>query len=207
LYSELHGKVCFEDVDRVVPRELPLCIWCDPVRLEWDDAARAELASDPGLRYLTETLTGGVHFRPEGGRDACTLLLLWTYHLEPTTVVFPPRFDPHYPQVVLHGMTQMVPAFARYLDHGRRPFVDGGYYTKTRENRPLIGPTSVPGFHLMCGMSGWGIMAVGAACELLGAHVAGAGTTEFAPWFLLSRYEDPEYRARLERGEFSTGQL
>ena len=43
----------------------------------------------------------GVHFRPEGGRDARTLLLLWTYHLEPTEAVFPPRFDPHYAEVVL----------------------------------------------------------------------------------------------------------
>jgi glycine/D-amino acid oxidase-like deaminating enzyme len=207
LFSELHGKVCFEDVDRVVPRELPLCIWCDPIDLAWDDAERAGLTDDPALRFLTETMTGGVHFRPEGGREARTLLLLWTYHLEPTEVVFPPRFDPHYPDVVLRGMAQMVPEFARYLDKSPRPFVDGGYYTKTRENRPLIGPTRVPGFHLSCGMSGWGIMAAGAACELLGAHIAGVADSAQAPWFLLSRYDDPAYRARLERGEFSSGQL
>ena len=207
LYSELHGKVYFEDLDRVVPRELPLCIWGDPIDLVWDAAERAELAADPELRFLTETMTGGVHFRPEGGHDGRMLLLLWTYHLEPTAVVFPPRFDPFYPEVVLRGMAQMVPEFARYLDHRRRPFVDGGYYTKTRENRPLIGPTPVAGFHLMCGMSGWGIMAASAACELLGAHVTGQADPAAARWFLLSRYDDPEYRARLERGEFSSGQL
>lgn len=207
LYSELHGKVYFDDVDRVVPRELPLCIWGDPIDLAWDAAERAEIAADPELRFLTETMTGGVHFRPEGGHDGRMLLLLWTYHLEPTAVVFPPRFDPYYPEVVLRGMAQMVPEFARYLDHRRRPFVDGGYYTKTRENRPLIGPTPVAGFHLMCGMSGWGIMAAAAACELLGAHITGQADPAVARWFLLSRYDDPEYRARLERGEFSSGQL
>jgi glycine/D-amino acid oxidase-like deaminating enzyme len=207
LFSELHGKVGFEDVDGVVPRNLPLCIWCDPVTLDWDEAERAELASDPALRPLTEELPGGVHFRPEGGRGARTLLLLWTYHLEPTKVVFPPRFDPHYPEVVIRGVAQMVPEFARYIEKSRRPFVDGGYYTKTRENRPLIGPTSVPGFHLMCGLSGWGIMASGAASELLGAHVVGGALPDYERWFLLSRYDDPDYRIRLERGELSSGQL
>ncbi len=207
LFSELHGKVYFEDVDRVVPRELPLCIWCDPIALDWETAERAELASDPELRFLTATLPGGVHFRPEGGRDGRMLLLLWTYHLEPTPVVFPPRFDPYYPEVVLRAMAQMVPEFSRYLAVRRRPFVDGGYYTKTRENRPLIGPTPVPGFHLLCGMSGWGIMAAAAASELLGAHVADAPDAEQAAWFLLSRYDDPTYRERLERGDFSSGQL
>jgi glycine/D-amino acid oxidase-like deaminating enzyme len=206
LFSELHGKVYFDDVDRVVPRDLPLCIWCDPVSLAWDEDQRAELAADPELRFLTETMPGGVHFRPEGGRDGSMLLLLWTYHLEPTPVVFPPRFDPFYPEVVLRGVAQMVPEFARYLEDRRRPFVDGGYYTKTEENRPLIGPTPVPGFHLMCGMSGWGIMAAAAASELLGDHLAGK-PSEHAPWFLLSRFDDPAYRARLARGEFSSGQL
>jgi len=104
-------------------------------------------------------------------------------------------------------MAQMVPEFGRYLDDRRRPFVDGGYYTKTRENRPLIGPTPVPGFHLMCGMSGWGIMAAAAACELLGDHLAGVADGERARWFSLARYEDAQYRARLEAGEFSSGQL
>jgi len=207
LVSELHGKVYFEDVDRVVPRELPLCIWCDPIALDWAAEERAELRADPELRFLTETMTGGVHFRPEGGPDGRMLLLLWTYHLEPTPVVFPPRFDPFYPEVVLRGMAQMVPEFARYLGDRRRPFVDGGYYTKTRENRPLIGPTPVPGFHLMCGMSGWGIMAAAAACELLGDHLAGEVDGERTRWFSLARYEDAQYRARLEAGQFSSGQL
>jgi hypothetical protein len=50
-------------------------------------------------------------------------------------------------------------------------------------------------------------MAAAAASELLGAHIAAAPDAEAASWFLLSRYEDPAYRARLERGDFSSGQL
>lgn len=207
LYAELHGKISFDDVDGVLPRDLPLCIWCDPIDLAWDESERVELAADPALRFLTETMPAGVHFRPEGGKGARTLLGLWTYHLEPVPAVFPPRFDPLYPEVVLRGMAHVVPELARYLDGRRRPFVDGGYYVKTRENRPLVGPTSVPGFLLLCGLSGWGIMASAAACELLGAHVAGSALPGYASSFLLSRYDDPDYRGRLERGELVSGQL
>ncbi len=67
LVNELHGKVYLDDAEQVVPRELPLMIWCDPVTLDWGDEERAELAAEPELAYLTRPLPGGVHFRP-GGR-------------------------------------------------------------------------------------------------------------------------------------------
>jgi glycine/D-amino acid oxidase-like deaminating enzyme len=135
---------------------------------------RAELASDPELAYLTRPLPGGVHFRPEGGRDSRMLLLLFTYHLDALAPVWPPKFDPWYPEVALRAVAQMVPGFAAYLGGKmRRSFVDGGYYCKTAENRLLVGPTPVAGFHLMCGLSGYGIMAAAAAAELLGADLSG----------------------------------
>ena len=170
LFNELHGKVYLDDAEHVVPRELPLMIWCDPVTLDWGEEERAELAADPELAYLTRPLPGGVHFRPEGGRDSRMLLLLFTYHLDALTPVWPPKFDPWYPEVALRAVAQMVPGFEVYLgDKMQRSFVDGGYYCKTAENRLLVGPTPVAGFHLMCGLSGYGIMAAAAAAELLGA--------------------------------------
>jgi sarcosine oxidase subunit beta len=208
LRNELHGKVYLEDVEQVVPRELPLMIWCDPVTLDWGEEERAALAADPDLEYLTRALPGGVHFRPEGGVDGRMLLLLFTYHLEPTAPVWPPRFDPWYPEVVLRALTRMVPGFAVYLgDRMRRPFVDGGYYCKTSENRLLVGPTPVEGFHLLCGLSGYGIMAAAAAAELLGATLTGAELPSYAAELRLDRYDDPEYQARVARGEFASGQL
>ncbi|MEO8277536.1 MAG: FAD-dependent oxidoreductase [Thermoanaerobaculia bacterium] len=208
LVNELHGKVYLEDVERVVPRDLPLMIWCDPVTLDWSDEERAELEADADLAHLARTLPGGVHFRPEGGVDSHMLLLLFTYHLAPVAPVWPPRFDPWYPEVVLRALTHMVPGFAIYLgDRMKRPFVDGGYYCKTPENRLLVGPTPVPGFHLLCGLSGYGIMAAAAAAELLGATLCGSPVPEYATDLRLDRYQDPTYRARLDRGEFASGQL
>jgi sarcosine oxidase, subunit beta len=205
LVNELHGKVTFEDHLGVLPRELPLMIWSDPLDLAWSDEERAGLAADPELRWLLETQPAGVHFRPEGGRDSRMLLMLWTYHLEPLAPVFPPSFDPWYPEVVLRGIARMVPGMAAYLGKMRRPYVDGGYYCKTRENRPLIGPTPVAGNYLLCGLSGYGIMASQAAAELLAAHVTGGALPSYAGDFLLSRYENPEYVNGL--AQLSSGQL
>jgi glycine/D-amino acid oxidase-like deaminating enzyme len=209
LFNELHGKVMFEDYLGLIPRDLPLMIWTDPVALAWSDEEREQLAQDPELGWLLRTLPAGVHFRPEGGRDSRWHLLLWTYHLEPMEPVFPPKFDPFYPEVVVRGLARMVPALAEYLGpHMRRPYVDGGYYCKTRENRLLVGPTPVEGNYLLCGMSGYGIMASQAAAELLAAYIVGAALPDlpaYAPEFALSRYQDPAYLAKMEA--MTSGQL
>ncbi len=205
LFNELHGKVTFDDYLGLLPRDLPLMIWTDPVDLVWNQEEREQLAQDPELPWLLETMPAGVHFRPEGGAGSRMLLLLWTYHLEPVETVFPPRFDPFYPEVVLRGLVRMVPALAEYLGRMRRPYVDGGYYCKTRENRPLIGPTPIDGNHLLCGLSGYGIMASQAAAELLAAHLLGTELPDYAGDFLLSRYEDPAYLAKMEA--MTSGQL
>ena len=50
----------------------------------------------------------------------------------------------------------------------------------------------------MGALSGFGVMATCAAGELLAAHVTGAALPGYAPAFLLSRYQDPAYRALLQ---------
>lgn len=206
LFNELHGKVMFEDYLGLLPRDLPLMIWTDPVTLVWSDEEREQLKEDPELGWLLGTLPAGVHFRPEGGKDSRWHLLLWTYHLEPMAPVFPPKFDPFYPEVVVRGLARMVPALAEYLGpRMRRPYVDGGYYCKTRENRLLVGPTPIAGNYLLCGMSGYGIMASQAAAELLAGYVVGSALPDYAPEFVLSRYEDPAYLAKMEA--MTSGQL
>ena len=105
----------------------------------------------------------------------------------------------------MRGLVRMVPGLAEYLGRMRRPYVDGGYYCKTRENRALIGPTPVAGNFLFCGLSGYGIMAAHAGAELLAAHMLGLDPPDYAKEFALSRYEDPEYLAKVEA--MSSGQL
>lgn len=206
--NELHGKIAFEDTLGVVPRDIPMMIWNDPVQLAWSDEEREELSADEETRWLTEPFPAGVHFRPEGGSQAQTLLMLWTYHLETMEPVWPiPPFEPEYPEIVLRGLARMIPALSVYFGRMSKPAVDGGYYCKTKENRPLIGPLPVRGAYVIGALSGFGIMACMAAGELLAAHVAKAELPDYATQFLLSRYQDPDYRKLVESWDATSGQL
>lgn len=201
---ERHAKLSFDDRAGVVPRDAPLSIWCDPTRLAWSADERAALASDADGAALLAPFPPGVHGRPVGAGHS--LLLYWTYHCPVETPSFPVSWDPHYPEIVLRGMSVMIPGLAAYHDRMPNAFVDGGYYTKTRENRPLIGPTPVPGLYLCGAFSGFGIMSAMGGGELLAAHVRGAPLPDYAPAFLLSRYDDPAYCATLD-GLAASGQI
>jgi glycine/D-amino acid oxidase-like deaminating enzyme len=207
VFNELHGKIMFEDTLGIVPRDVPLMIWSDPVTLPWSEDERQTLAASEATRWLLGELPAGVHFRPEGGPDSHTLLLLWTYHLEPQEPVWPPRFAPEYAEVVLRGLTRMIPGLAVYLERLHKPVVDGGYYCKTRENRPLIGPLPVDGAYIIGALSGYGIMASMAGGELLAAHIVGEELPAYAPALLLSRYDDPAYQQLLQSWDATVGQL
>ena len=180
LWCELHVKMSFQDRERAVPRDTPLFIWADPIELPWSDEERAVLGEDP-----------------DGGPDSHSLILYWTYEGKRGDPVFPFDWDPRYPEIVLRGMSRMIPGLARYFGRLPRPWVDGGYYVRTQENRPLIGPLPLEGSFLCTAFSGFGIMGACAGGELLAAHVTGAALPDHAGAFELSRYEDPAYRALL----------
>lgn len=207
VFNELHAKIAFRDRLGVVPRDAPMMILSDPMVLPWTDEERAELEAGDDTRWLLDQFPAGVHFRPEGGADSPILLMLWTYDVEAVEPVWPPTFDPLYAEVVLRGLTRMVPGLEVYLGALGRPVIDGGYYCKTRENRPLIGPLPVEGAYVIGALSGFGQMASQAAGELLAAHVTGGELPDYAPAFLLSRYEDPAYQKLLENWDARSGQL
>jgi len=199
VFCERHAKVAFNDALGAIPRSAPMTIWTDPVTLPWSDEERRELAASAEHKRLVEEFPAGVHGRPEGGGDSPIVLLLWTYHLDPVEPVFPMTFDPAYTELVIRGMTRLVPAFARYADRLPRAVVDGGYYTKTRENRFLAGPLPVEGAYVCGALGGYGLMAANVAGELVASHVTGRPLPPYAPAFTLARYDDPEYRAVLDR--------
>ena len=175
-----------------------MLIWADDVQLPWSDEEREELAADADSRWLLERFPVGVHCRPEGHGASSSLLILWNYHVEPIEPVFPIAVEADYPELALRGMAVMLPDLARYFDRAPKPYIDGGYYTKTRENRPLVGPLPVEGAYILGALSGFGVMAAPAAGELLAAHVVGGELPGYAPSFLLARYDDPAYRKLLE---------
>ena len=199
VFSERHAKVAFNDVHRALPRHAPMIIWADPVHLAWSDDERFELARSEDHRRLLDEFPAGVHGRPEGPADSPVVLLIWTYDVEPVEPTFPVQFDPAYPEIALRGMTRVVPALGAYLSRLPRGVVDGGYYTKTRENRFLAGPLPIEGAYALGALSGYGLMASNGAADLLADYIAERPLPDYAPAFRLDRYDDPAYRALLEQ--------
>jgi len=206
VYSELHLKVSIRDHTKAIPRDAPLLIWSDPQTFSWSDDEKSILAEDPESRWLLGEMPAGVHTRPEGGAESDIILLLWEYHVDQVDPVFPPPLDEGYPEIALRGLMKMIPGIQAYLGRSLRPFLDGGYYTKTRENRPLIGPAPVEGAYLIGALSGYGLMASCAAGELLAKYITNETLPSYAPALSLERYQDAHYLRLLENWGAS-GQL
>jgi glycine/D-amino acid oxidase-like deaminating enzyme len=204
--TELHLKASVKDPLGAVGREAPLLIWTDPQSLPWEAEEREALAEDEETRWLTEPFPSGVHTRPEGAGESQTILMLWEYQTKVMEPIWPPKMDEQYPEVALRGLAVMLPRMKEYFGRMPRPQLDGGYYTKTRENRPLVGATGVEGAYIIGAVSGYGIMSACGVGDLLATHVTGGQLPSYASAFELSRYENPEYRKQLENwGE--NGQL
>ncbi len=196
-FAELHAKVSIRDHLGVFPREAPLLIWSDDQYLPWRAEERDFFAQDTESEFLLDRFPAGVHARPDGPADSPIVLILWTYHLDPVAPTFPLSFDKAYPDIALRGLSTMLPALEAYFDAPPKPYLDGGYYTKTQENRPLVGPLPVPGAWIHGALSGYGLMAAPACGELLSKHICGDTLPDYAHWFLMDRYEDPEYQQLL----------
>jgi glycine/D-amino acid oxidase-like deaminating enzyme len=192
LLSELHLKVGFRDHLGVIPREAPMIIWADPQRIDWTTEEREGLEAE-GRQDLLGEMPIFCHGRPEGGAESPYFLGLWEYHKEVVEPVWPIPQDPLYPEVVMRGLTTMVPGLAAYHDRLPESTVDGGYYIKTPENRPLIGPVGPAGLHVVAGLSGFGVMVSPGAADLVARHVTGGDLPDYTDAFLPSRYDDPGY--------------
>lgn len=206
VYSELHLKVAFRDTLHILPRHAPLLIWNDPQLLTWTDDEQAIIANDERDRWMLSELPPGVHTRPEGGVDSDVILMLWEYKTRKVEPFFPPPLDEQFPEIVLRGLSRLIPGLRNYINKSSRPILDGGYYTKTRENRPLIGPLPVQGAFVVGALSGFGLMASCAAGELIAAHITSRNLPSYAPDFLLERYSNSDYLKMLASWG-SSGQL
>ena len=206
VHTELHLKVAFKDQLGIVGRDAPLLIWDDAQSLPWTDDEREALTEDADTKWLTEPFPAGAHTRPEGAGESQTILMLWEYKTRMLDPIFPPPLDEQYPELAMRGMSAMLPGLKQYFNKMPKPQLDGGYYTRTRENRLLAGPLNVEGAYVIGAVSGYGIMSACAAGELLAAHIAKMSLPSYASAFSPARYDDPEYQKKLENwGE--SGQL
>ncbi len=204
VFSELHLKISIEDHLGVVPRDAPFMIWEDPQHLDWSNEEREFVAglADGGL--LLGEMPPGVHTRIEGGGGSRYLLILWPYHLDPVAENFPLPIPEHYAEICMRGLSTMIPSLSEYVERMPKPWIDGGYYTKTQDNRPLVGPLPIEGAFVHGALSGYGLMASAATSELAALHIMGEKLPEYAGAFHPNRFEDEEYLAKIADWDDST---
>jgi glycine/D-amino acid oxidase-like deaminating enzyme len=206
VFCELHMRAGFPGDPASFPGEAPLLIWMDPIELHYSPPERVALEQSAEGRALLGRFPAGLHLRPAGTAAEPYGLGLWTFDMTPREPQLPPATDARHGEITLRGLANVLPGLRGLVDRGVRPQVDAGYYTKTAENRPLIGPTPVAGAYLMGALSGFGVMGACAFGELLAAHVVGAPLPPYAQALQLSRYDDPAYRQLLGHWG-SSGQL
>ena len=199
VYAELHAKVSIEDHERALPRDLPITVSLDRIYLDWDEEERALFAEDDEMNWLLAELPDMAVARADGGENSNIILLQWNYLIQPNQPVLPIPEDPNFPDYVLRGVSKMLPALDVYKERLRQPYVDGGYYVRTVENRPIIGPISdYEGVYIIGALSGSGMQLAPAGGELLADHIMGGQLPPYAQAFRLERFDDPAYLALLE---------
>ena len=132
---------------------------------------------------------------------------VWTYDTHIERPRFPPSFARDYSDIVMRGLATMIPTLAIYVQRGTPVIVDGGYYCKTPDNRPLIGPTAIDGVYLLGALSGFGIMSSQAAAELLATYLIDQPPPAYAAAFHPARFADPAYQHVLATLDATSGQL
>lgn len=191
-------KLAFEDTAGVVPRDAPFTIDLDGQRLAFDDDERDALATSQDTAWLLQAFPGGIHCRPEGGLNGRWIKLGWAF----SQTEHPPQWDAplndHFPEIVLRGAARLRPGLAQYLERLPRARTHyGGYYTKTRENWPIIGALDDAGAYVVAGLSGYGTMAACAAGELIADCVLERALPGYAHALSLERYKDAALMNRI----------
>ena len=221
LENEIHAKAVLRDALGAVPMEAPMMIWEDEIDLGWSDEERADLLSMGGFEAtLAKPLPAGAHLRPYPGATGSVLMLWEALHMD-VAVAEPPPAEPElrgalFAELMLRGLSRMVPRLSEYLaaDGSMQATVsvDGGYYTKTPDNLPLVGaaPGGPRGAYVCAGLSGYGVMAANAAGDLLASHVVdgappAAEHGAYADAFRPERWLDADYRARVASGAAEKG--
>jgi len=202
--SILQRKFVIPDVQKIIPRDMPFTIFADPQTLNWNDEEKELIGDDPEYGWLLEEFPAGLHIKPEG---AGNIKLGWAYNREPESPKWETSDDFDFPNITLRGASRFIPALAPYVDEPPTPIVQfSGYYTRTPENLPLIGPLELDGLFTVSALSGYGTMAACSAGELCADWMMGGELPEYARYFHPGRYSDAALMAEINQVG-SDGQL
>ncbi|PTM10201.1 MAG: hypothetical protein DA408_16635 [Bacteroidetes bacterium] len=189
ILNTLQRKFILPDPQGIIPRDMPFTIYADPQYLDWTAEEQAFFAEEEGCQWLLDKFPGGLHLKPEG----TGIKMGWAFQ----TAAESPRWEhpplDYFPLAVLKGASRFIPQLAAYVSHMPAPVMEyAGYYTRTRENWPLIGATSLPGVYVVGALAGFGTMAACAAGELAAQSVLeDPDLPTYAACFHPNRYHNP----------------
>ena len=200
----LQRKIVVPDPLGAVPRGMPFTIFADPQHLGWSAADGAAIAADPEYAWLLEEFPPGLHVKPDGGGR---IKLGWAYNRTASEPVCDPPADDSFAEIVMRGASRFIPALRPYVEDMPVPVTNyAGYYTRTPENWPLIGPLGAEGVFTVAALSGFGTMVACGAGELLAAWMTGGERPAYARQFSPARYECPDQVSAM-RSFAADGQL
>lgn len=184
----LQRKFIIPDVQNIIPRDMPFTIFADQQHLQWNDEERDLIKDDPEYHWLLNEFPAGLHIKPEG---AGNIKLGWAFNRTAESPQWETADDFDFPNITLRGASRFIPALQPYVDDVPTPIVQfSGYYTRTPENLPLIGPLEIEGLFTVSALSGYGTMAACSAGELCADWMMGAELPEYSRYFHPDRYGD-----------------
>ena len=203
--SILQRKFVIPDLAAAIPRDMPFTIIADPQHLRWTPEEHELIKDDHEYQWLLDEFPAGLHIKPESTDQ---VKLGWAYNRLPEEPAWDPPNDFDFPGIVLRGASRYIPALGVYVDQPPTPLVQfSGYYTRTPENWPIIGPLEeYEGLFTVAALSGYGTMTACAAGDLVARWMSGESLPEYARHFHRNRYSDPEIMAEINAIE-SDGQL
>ncbi len=200
----LQRKIVIRDPLRIVPRDMPFTVFADPQQLNWNGNERELISTDPDYSWLLDEFPAGLHIKPES-KDQ--VKLGWAYNSTPSIPQWETENDFDFPNIVMRGACRFMPALKAYVEELPTPVVQmAGYYSRTPENWPLIGPLQVEGAYTVAALSGFGTMVACAAGELCADWMMGNPLPDYARKFHPDRYSDPGIMTEISNIE-SDGQL
>ncbi len=202
--SILQRKFIIPDPCKIIPRNMPFTIFADPQFLQWSDEETTLIKDNPEYGWLLDEFPAGLHIKPEGSGN---IKLGWAYNRKPEKPRWETTDDFDFPNITLRGASRFIPALKPYVDEPPTPIVQfSGYYTRTPENLPLIGPLQKEGLFTVSALSGYGTMAACSAGELCADCIMGGELPTYAPYFHPERYDDSTLMAEINKTA-SDGQL
>lgn len=186
--NTLQRKFIIPDPKKIIPKTMPFTIYADKQYLDWSTEEVEFFKSDEKYSWLLKEFPGGLHIKPE----TVGIKLGWAFQTENSTPSFDiPSFE-FFPQVVLKGASKFIPELAAYENDIPTPLIEyAGYYTRTKENWPLIGQTDVDNVYVIGALAGYGTMSACAAGKLCTSYILGKeALPEYAAYFHPSRYRN-----------------